>query len=143
MKAKSIKELVNLALSEEFNFHAEFTLGKLPAKQSRIIESLIGSKLVGSDRIIDTSGIRHTLKKHGSEINESKHGQIAVSIDDFNKVPHILREPDQIVYSGKNRLKQDVFLYQKKIGVIYYVAEALRISKKGDRLVFQTMYKRK
>ena len=114
MKVKSIKELVNLALSEESNFHAEYTLGKLPAKQSRIIETITGYKLIGSDRIIDTSGIRHTLKKHGSESIESKHGQIAVSIDDFNKVPLILREPDQIIYSGKNRLKQDVFCTRKE-----------------------------
>ena len=143
MKAKSIKELVSLALSDKSNIHAEYTLGKLPAKQSKLIEKITGYHLAGSERIIDTSAIRHTLRKHGSEIIETKHGQIAVSIDDFNKIPLILKEPDQIIYAGKNRLNQVVFLYQKKIGAVYYVAEAVRLSRTGNKLVFQTMYKRK
>lgn len=143
MKAKSIKELINLALNDKSNIYAEYTLGKLSPSQSKIIEAIAGQKLVGTSRIIDTSSIRHTLRKHGSEIIESKHGQIAVSIDDFNKIPLILKEPDSITYIGKNRLKQEVFVYQKKIGPIYYVAEAIRLSKRSNKLVFQTMYKRK
>ena len=118
MKAKSIKELVELALSNKTSKHAEYTLGKLPPKQSRIIEAITGYKLVGSERIIDTSGIRHTLRKHGSERMESRHGQIAVNIDDFSKISLILKEPDKILYTGKNRLQQDVFLFQKRIGTV-------------------------
>ena len=118
MKAKSIKELVEMALSDSSNIHAEYSFGKLPAKQSKVIESILGHKLLGTERSIDTSAIRHTLGKHRSEINESKHGQIAVTIDDLNKIPLILKEPDLISYTGKNRLKQDVFLYTKRIGTI-------------------------
>lgn len=143
MKVRSIKQLVEIALGNESNNYAEYTLGKLSPKQSKILEEVIGLRLVGAERIIDSNGIRHTLRKHGSERIESKHGQIAINLDDFNKIPLILKEPDSIFYSGKNRLKQDVFLYKKKIASIYYIAEAVRLSKTGNKLVFQTMYKRK
>jgi len=41
-------------------------------------------------------------------------------------------------------MNQDVFMYGKNIDNTYFVAEAVRFSrKKGNKLVFQTMYKRK
>ena len=92
---------------------------------------------------MDSNGIRHALRKHGNDKLESKHGEIAINIDDFSKLPQILKEPDAITYAGKNRLKQETFLYEKRIGSIYYVAEAVRHSKTGNKLIFQTMYKRK
>ena len=143
MKVRSIKQLIEVSLSNKTNIYAEFAFGKLSPKQSKMIENSIGSRLAGAERIIDSNGIRHALRKHGSERLEAKHGQIAVTIDDFSKVPLILKEPDEITYLGRNRLKQDTFLYEKKIGIIHYVAEAVRYSKAGNKLVFQTMYKRK
>lgn len=142
MKAKNIKELIDIALSNG-NHHAEFSFSKLPIAQSKILQEQIGLKLVGVERVIDTSAIRHTLRNHGSEENEAKHGQVAVTLDDFNKVPLILKEPDSITYLGKNRLKQDVFQYEKRIGNLFFVSEAVKVASAGNKLVFQTMYKRK
>lgn len=139
---KSIKQLVDIALSDGNHF-AEFAFSKMPISQSKIIESEIGVKLVGVQRVIDTSGVKHTLKNHGSQIEESKRGQIAVSVDDFAKIPQIVKEPDSIKYLGKNKQKQDVFEYQKRIGDIYFVSEAIKIANAGNKLVFATMYKRK
>jgi hypothetical protein len=142
MKPKNIKQLVTLALSENKE-HAELIIGKIPIKQSKFIESKIGVKLVGCNRIIDTSSIRHTINKHGSEIGEAKQGQVAVNIDDFNKIPMILKEPDTIGYLGLNNRKQHLFEYKKWIGANYFVVEAVRIARKNNSLIFTTMYKKK
>jgi phage-Barnase-EndoU-ColicinE5/D-RelE like nuclease3 len=142
MNPKNIKQLVDIALRDG-NLFAEFTFSKMPIAQSKIIENEIGIKLVGIHRVMDTSGIRHTLKNHGSEIDELKRGQIAVTIDDFNKIPQIVKYPDNIRYLGKNKLKQDVFEYEKRIGKIYFVSEAVKIAKVGNKLIFATLYKRK
>ena len=107
------------------------------------MESEIGIKLVGCSRIIDTNGIRHTLRRHGSEIEEAKRGQVAVNLDDFNKIPLIVKEPDSIKYGGKNKLKQDFFIYEKKIGDTYFLSEAVKVASAGNQLVFSSMYKRK
>lgn len=139
---KSVKHLVEIAL-ENPNDYGEMIFSKLPIKQARLIEAFIGVNLVGTERIMETSAIRHTIKNHGSPIKEALRGQIAVTIDDFLKVPLILREPDKISYLGKNSAMQDVFLFTKQIGVIYMVAECVRFSKIGDRMVFCTMYKKK
>lgn len=140
MKVKSIKQLVSIALSS--NAHVEIVIGKLPIKQARIIEKIIGENLVGCERLINTSAIKHTLNAHGSPEREEKRGQIAVTIDDFQKIPLILKEPDSIKYAGKNKRSQDVFLFTKKIGFTYIVAECVRNANK-KKLDFGTMYKRK
>ena len=142
LEAKTIKQLIDIALSNG-NKYAEFSFSRLPIAQSKIIEKQIGLKLVGVERIMDTSAIRHTLRNHGSESTEAPRGQVAVSLDDFGRIPLILKEPDNITYWGKNALKQDVFLYEKKIGDIYFVGEAVKVVSAGNKLVFQTMYKRK
>lgn len=72
-----------------------------------------------------------------------KHGQIAITHADFERIPEVLISPDAVSFLGNNALRQPVFLFTKRIGQLYFVAEAVRFSKKGNRLVFQTMYKRK
>ena len=142
MKPKNIKQLVDIALSTGNHF-AEFTFSKMPISQSKILEKEIGIKLVGVDRVIDTNGIKHALKNHGSQITESKRGQIAITIDDFFIIPQIVKEPDSIKYLGKNTMNQDVFEYQKRVGDVYFVSEAVKVASAGNKLIFATMYKRK
>lgn len=140
MKVSSISQLVRLALSPG-NVHGEYTFAKLPRKQAKLIEKDIQIDLTGAERVMDTSFIRHSILEHGNAKTEERRGQVALTTDDFLKVPMVLREPDEIKYAGKNKLKQDVFLYKKKIGMLYIVAEAVRLSKRSNKLVFQTMYK--
>lgn len=143
MKAKSIKDLVNFALADNANKHAEYVFSKMPKHQASEIEKAINVNLTGCERLIDTSGIRHTIRKHGDSKKEAKRGQIAVTIDDFELIKDVVRSPDSISYGGKNSLKQDVFIYSKKIGSLYIVAEAVRYNKRGNKLIFNSMYKKK
>jgi len=138
---KEIKNLVQKALTGS-NKHMELTINYLPKYQAQIIEKIIGIDLNGVSRSIDTYGIKHTIKEHGSERTELARGQLPVNIDDFELIPEILKT-DIVKYGGKNSLKQDVFVFERRIGNLYFVVEAVRFSKKGNKLVFQTLYKRK
>jgi hypothetical protein len=139
LKPESIKQIVELALGDNKSSSGEFIMSKLPIKQAKIIEAYIDKNIVGGKRLIETSAIRHTMKRHGIE---RRVNQIAVIIEDFQKIPLILKEPDKIVYGGKNKLQQHIFLYHKRIGCNYIIAEAIRsINKKT--LVFCSLYKQK
>ncbi|MEZ4880699.1 MAG: hypothetical protein R2801_11110, partial [Chitinophagales bacterium] len=74
---------------------------------------------------------------------EAKQGQIAITIDDFILLPEVYIHPDKIEYIGKNSLKQDLLRYSKKIDESLLIIEALRVSKRGYKLIFTTMYKKK
>lgn len=140
MKEK-IRYLVDKALSNE-NKHYELMISYLPKYQAKILEAQFDVDLTGVERVIDTYGIKHTIKEHGSEKTELLRGQLPVNIDDFELIPEIIKT-DNVKYGGKNSLRQDVFVFEKRIGNLYFVVEAVRFSKKGNKLVFQTMYKRK
>ena len=140
MKEK-IRNLVDLALTAE-NKHNKITLGHVPKYQAEIIKSQIGIDLTGVERILDSYGIKHTIKEHGSEKTESLRGQLPINIDDFELIPKII-QTENVKYGGKNSLKQDVFVFEKRIGNLFFVVEAVRQSKRGNKLVFQTLYKRK
>jgi phage-Barnase-EndoU-ColicinE5/D-RelE like nuclease3 len=112
-------------------------------KQIKKINFDIFPEVADLEFIIDTNGIRHTIKQHGSEYTEIKRGQLPINLDDFNHVKSILSSPDEIQYAGKNKEKKDVFIYKKQIGYYYFVATVIRYSKKGDKAIFTTFYKRK
>ena len=138
---EKIRNLVEIALSIE-NKHYEIILSHLPKYQAQIIETQIGVDLTGVERILDTYGIKHTIKEHGSEKTELLRGQLPINIDDFELIPKII-QTENVKYSGKNSLKQDVFVFERRIGNLYFIVEAVRFSKKGNKLVFQTLFKRK
>lgn len=140
---KEIQELVEYALTTTTNKKKELIIGTISKKQAKEMEVLVGINLEGVERIIDSYMIRHALGKHGSPVKKAKQGQIAITIDDFILLPEVYSQPDKIEYIGKNALKQDLFRYIKKIDNSLFIIEALRISKKGYKLIFTTMYKRK
>lgn len=141
-KKTEIQKLVDFALSDKLNQHKELIIGKVNKKQAEVMEAETGVNLLGKERFIDTSTIRHIIKRHGSEKTEASRGQVAINLDDFDLIPEILEKATEIKYLGKNYLKQDVFEYRKKIKNTYVVIEAIRLSKKkSNRIFISTMYK--
>ncbi|MEZ5055290.1 MAG: hypothetical protein R2807_11115 [Chitinophagales bacterium] len=140
---KEIQELVEYALTTTTNKKVELVIGKVSKKQAKEIEEIIGINLEGAERIIDSYMIRHALAEHGSPTIEKKRGQIAITLDDFEHVPTVLTSPDNIDSIGKNKLKQELVRYTKYIGDTYFIVEAIRVSKRGNKMIFTTMYKRK
>jgi hypothetical protein len=140
---KSIKELIEVALASTSNTHAELCIGAVTQRNANDIKQLINQDLVGAERYLDTSTIRHIINNHGSVELEAKRGQIAITFDDIEAIPQILRSYNKIKYIGKNRLQHDMFEYHTKSDVVYIIVEAVRIRKWGNRMYIQTMYKRK
>jgi len=85
--------------------------------------------------------IRHALNKHGDEASESKHGQRAITADDFLKIPTIIQEYDTVELSPEHYKGREVFLFRKESNgrttVVTYD------SKRHTDLTIQTMYANK
>lgn len=92
----------------------------------------------------ESSAYGHNQKHHGNSENEARRGQIAITEDDYARIPEILDSYDRVSKST-NKTKgvgNEVIIYEKEFddGYIYYLEE------KRDRrksLAFHTMYKKK
>jgi hypothetical protein len=92
---KEIKELIALALADNPQ-HYVLNIGNVPYKQAQFINQYVTEDITDLIRILDTSGIRHAIKEHGSPNTEEPRGQIAITTDDFLLVPDILKSPDSL-----------------------------------------------
>lgn len=101
-----------------------------------------GFNLEGYTHNMDVSGVRHTLKQHGDEKREENCGQIAITDEDFEKIPEIIYNYDEIDFTGKNKTGLETITYKKQFsdGSIAYVEE-IRTGRKN--LTINTMYKHK
>lgn len=118
------------------------TINIISEKESERIEIATGICLLGYERIIDYSGIIHTINKHGNPIIENQRGQIAVTEKDFLLIDIICKKPDSISLSlKKNRRGMKVIVYQKLIGETYYYLEEIRVRRK--KVAMENMYKKK
>jgi hypothetical protein len=93
---------------------------------------------------IENSAVNHSQSHHGNEKVEDNRGQIAITEDDYQRIPDILENYDKVSKStNKTKGSQnDVIIYQKEFddGYIYYLEEK-RDNRKS--LAFHTMYKKK
>ena len=100
-------------------------LGKV-ANASLILEKT-GLNVAGFTRVLDNYGVRHTIKQHGNAAKESRRGQIAVTLGDFEKIVLITSQPDNIFADGKNKIGRDVLVFVKVIdGIGYRHVEEIR-----------------
>jgi len=139
---QELKKLIEYAFTSSSNKKREVVIGKVTAAQAKIIEEYTGVDTKGCERVMDNYMIRHSMGEHGSVEYEKKRGQVAISLDDFLLIPKIVTDPDKIEYIGKNRLKQDLIRYTKRIGSLYIAVEAVRVANKGNKLVFTTLFKK-
>ncbi|MBI3398887.1 MAG: hypothetical protein HY026_06625 [Deltaproteobacteria bacterium] len=97
--------------------------------------------MTGYKRVIDNYAIRHAMNEHGDPKTEEPRGQIALTKEDFQRIPDIVENPDKVESAGKSALGLDVIRYIKKDnGIIYHIEEI----RKGRRHVpFLSMYKTK
>ncbi len=84
--------------------------------------------------------INHSIKQHGNRKKEKLRGQIAITPEDFELVPQIVKSKN-VIFAGKNRLGHDCLLYQARINNTYYYIEEIRTGRK--HLALNTFYKRK
>lgn len=92
----------------------------------------------------ETSAVSHNQKHHGNPNVEAARGQIAITAEDYNRIPDILDHYDKVSKSP-NKTKgteNDVIIYEKEFddGYVFYLEEK-RDNRKS--LAFHTMYKKK
>lgn len=85
-----------------------------------------GVDLEGFNHVIDGSGFRHAMKEHGNQATEGQRGQIALTEQDFERIPEVLAEPDRVIFGTKNKIGRDQIGYVKRMqdGSVLYVEEA-------------------
>ena len=137
---KEIKDLVEFAINSKNPINSKLQISIIDEFEAEISEIKTGFKLIGFKRIIDKFGINHTLKNHGNEAIEERRGQIAITEEDFELVPKIVKS-ENIIYVSKNKIGNDIILYEAIIKDVFYYVEEVRKGRKG--LCMTTMYKRK
>jgi hypothetical protein len=142
---KKITNLIDFVLNDTLNIHKEISIGRLSKRHGKILYDHVGVNYKRSHKILDSSAIRHTMRKHGNVTSESKRGanRCNLTYKDFELLPRILSEPDEIIYKGKNSQKQDVFCFNKRVGYLYIAAMSIRVSKISAKIVFSSLYIRK
>jgi hypothetical protein len=88
---------------------------------------------------LDVHGIRHAFNHHGDPKAETNRGQVALTEEDFKKIPFIIKHYDSVKYAGKTHKGLDILEYRKQInGTVVYIEE-IRTGRKT--LTVKTMWK--
>ena len=97
-----------------------------------------GIDLAGYKHVIETTGIQHSVNRHGGRSNDRE----PLSLEDYLLIPFIIRNRDKVSVSTTmtKRHEANVLVYEKQIGLEFYYVEEIRTGKKS--LAFHTMYKR-
>jgi hypothetical protein len=115
-------------------------IGSISNYEAELIRYKTGLNVSGYTRIIDNYGIKHTLKQHGKAELEQLRGQLPIIPSDFELIPQIVKT-ENIIYSGKNKIGNDVILYEAVLDNVFYYAEEVRNKRK--KLALQSIWKRK
>ena len=140
---KTIQNLLKKIKSDGSNSIEKTIIGNVTPEGATYLTQLTGVEIASDYKhIIDRSSIYHVLNKHGNENDETSRGQIAISEKDFELIPDILNEPDEIFEGKVTKTNLKTITYTKKLedGSIIYLEE-VRTGKKELCLV--TMRKMK
>ena len=137
---KELKEVIEKARNNP-NERQKLVIGKVTKDlENKAKEN--GFDITDYSHDLDISGTRHAFKEHGQAKTEEPRGQIAITDDDFEKIPETIYSYDDIAFTGKNKIGRETITYKKSFddGTILYVEE---IRDKQKTLTINTMYKYK
>ena len=137
----NLKDFIRKVLDNPSNIQEKYSLGKITDEQAKVIQEKTGLDVSGYERVIENFGLYHTLKHHGSKKKEERRGQKAISPDDFEKIPKIVNEPDEIINLGQCKRGGVLIQFIKRIGDLFFYDEEIRNKRK--EVATKTMYKRK
>ena len=101
-----------------------------------------GWDVSGFSHVLENFGLKHAFKHHGNPSIETPRGQRAITIEDVDRIPGTLEQPDKITFDGLSKhSKQPVVGFERQFGVetLDYKAE---IRKGRKELATQTFYVR-
>jgi hypothetical protein len=139
---KKLIEFVAKSLEKPTHKQEKFVLEKLSEQEVSLLKTKTGFDVSDFSRIIDNFAIRHAFSHHGNPKTEEKRGQIAITIEDFEKIPEIVTQFDNRETGEKNTAQRDLLKYTKEEELCKYIyVEEIRTGKK--ELALQTFYKQK
>lgn len=98
-----------------------------------------GLDVAGYTHTLDESGVRHINNNHGNAETERQRNQIAITEEDFARLPEVVAAPDAISRGEDTEDGKPTVVFQKKLdGTVYYVQE-VRAGRK--KLVAKTLWK--
>ena len=89
-KLSDIKRFVKDNVNKATN--AKIYLGKITSALAEVIKSKTGINVENYNVSLKADTVKHILKDHGNSDIESKRGQIAITEDDFEKIPKVISE---------------------------------------------------
>ena len=101
-----------------------------------------GFDISGYSHDLDVSGARHAFKEHGDNKTEEPRGQIAITDDDFEKIPDVVYKYDNVSFGETDAKNTPLITYSKKFddGTIIYIEE---IRTRQKTLTIKSMRKQK
>jgi hypothetical protein len=116
----------------------------MPNYKAQEINAKTGVKVNGAKKILSNQGVAHILSSHGDNKKEEARGQKGVSEADFELIPVILNDYEDVVYGGKNSRGKESIIFIKTVNNFkYHVVMAASVSKKEINLFVNTMYIKK
>lgn len=135
-----ISEFVQYARTHPAPEHGEIDFGMIPNFQAQLFSQKTGVNVIGVTKVLSLEGIRHSLKRHGDDAEETKRGQKGVTDLDFEYIPDILRDPGEVRKGDKVR-GQDSLVFVRKIkGFLYHVVARVDKTKEKNAITVVTMY---
>lgn len=121
-------------------------LGIIHEKAVNTIKSLLGIDVSGRKHMLSDYDIRHMIKQHGNSEIEKTKGQIAITLEDIEKIPDIINNYDNLTKGSPNKnvftkQMQDSIRYSKQYGNnTLYVVEV--VPDESGVLNVKTMWKK-
>ena len=134
---KDIIKFVNMAKNEKNN--KKLLYGKITKETAMKIKKAINLDVENYNIALKSDAVKHIFKKHSSN-NEYLRGQVPVTEKDFELIPDIIANYDEIVLGKETFSGKPTIIFNKKINNLYYV-----VSYSSDRthsLDIITMWKR-
>lgn len=134
-----IKNFAHKVLNTGGDVFQKEIIAKCSRSKVIVIEQRTGIDIRGYNHVIDSNGVRHVFIKHFDPVKEKARGLINVTLNDFDKIPEVLNNFDDVKNGGKSKTGHDVLIYVKRInGHIIYIEEIRSV--KVREAVLHTMY---
>ena len=136
---KELHNRIQEALSNK-NSKGKTYIGTVSEKLANKIQQLFGIKVSDRRHVLADYDIRHMINQHGNPIIENQKGQIAITLDDIEKIPDIISNYDRVVQGNDNVQGKTIRYIKKYSDNISYVVEV--VPEKGSALKIKTMWKK-
>lgn len=142
--SNQIRILVAYAKANKSSETQSISIGRVSNFKGQEINSKTTVKVNGAEKTISSHAIDHTFKRHGNDTEESKRGQKGVTDKDFEYIPLILNDFDNVQKGTINGMGEQTLVFTKKInGFTYFVVMGVKGKRGINYLNFNTMYIKK